>query len=99
METVNLNDQQHFYMHFDTFIRTPGPIMNCNGISRGLVNRYGTLVGPDLSRPAPIDRPVGNPPSARMQVVKLMIGPRWLFRYPDYRVKARYHVAEWYLTV
>ncbi len=54
METVNLNYQQHLYMHFDTFIRTPGPIMNCNGIPRGLVNRYGTLVGPDLSRPSPI---------------------------------------------
>src|SRR5260370_40957275 len=30
-------------------------------------------VGPDLSRPAPIYRPVGNPPPTRMNGLKLII--------------------------
>ena len=38
------------------------------------MNGYVTSVGPDLSRPAPIDRPVGNPPPTRMHVLKLIIG-------------------------
>jgi hypothetical protein len=41
--------------------------------NRGLVNGRRTPVGPDLSWPPPIDRPVGNPPPTPILVLKLII--------------------------
>ncbi len=35
-------------------------------------------VGPDVSRPAPIDRPVGNS-LTQINLLKLIIGLRWIF--------------------
>jgi hypothetical protein len=33
---------------------------------------------------------VGNPPHAWMKVLKLIIGPRWIFLYPGLQVNLHY---------
>src|SRR5713101_6731068 len=47
-----------------------------NEIPRGFVNGRGTPVGPDVSRPPPIYRPVRNPPYTPIIVLKLITGKR-----------------------
>ena len=81
-------------MHFDKLIRpSVGADNDLSRNNRGLVNVCGTPVGPDVSRPAPIDRPGGNSLPTRMNVLKLMIAPTadlsatvGMFQYPDYFV-------------
>ncbi len=53
--------------------------------NRGIMNGRGTPVGPDLSRPAPIYRPVGNPPYTSIIVLKFIIGLYgWLITYKQF---------------
>src|SRR5260370_28812413 len=54
-------------------------------------------VGPDVSRPAPMYRPVRKPPHAQINWLKLIIAPRWIFRYPSLIVNL--HLLDVYRSI
>src|SRR6266849_4156521 len=54
-------------------------------------------VGPDVSRPSPIYRPVRKPPHAQINWLKLIIAPRWIFRYPGLIINL--HLLDVYCSI